>query len=1043
MLFFPKITRIKKIRQRIKEHPSWVVFFIGLILLVASLETGYGRSVWDKLAWPGFTVLVLGLALLLLLFGNHWLQPVYNSSQWAVDNWKISILLVTLTLLLLNIIDYVNTNYNKVAVSSVEVWSEDEEVGLGKEAVALQYRVSYNNIINKQFSLTTLGNFEGFQNARVRGQNVKLEGTDLILAEQRIKCSDILTPHPFPSLDTLGPPSGISGEALETQGSISDIEAPGNVSVGFLGETIDLPLRQLLPYIGYREIKIKVILTSQSSEVDNIRIVVEEDAVEGAGNKIWSVEGPNQDWPQLIKYLAYRIRFADDGVDNTMTEAQLALSLGNIAFEERDYAGAMGFYRLADSLQPDNAAIQIMLALTQYHLEDFAKASELLHTYISENETSISPTNFYLACVYAADGENLDKAQEIVDVFNNSLPETTATVEIAFEDEESPQTRMAELDKKSVVGPGRSLSINPDLSNLSYISNGLVYAADLTTTDDSTLSISDPTPLPPIKQTYSEIDAPRQIFTTKDGVYYLTREGRVYFSDKSSLKHTLVVSEVISIPISGVLAGEDSDSESIDLLYTGGVRQIFAKDDNLLLLVDRFGRVLRLQDRELQAVGESLNARQIFPDGNTLYILREDGIVGRTDMNGDLATFEQLVAAPNNQEIAAFSGVVYMLRANGKIWRYQENQDAERNLLIDGDTETKSIFAALQGLFILKNSGDVWLIRNPQNPTQDDFIKQELKSAHRVALAVAGSTLFALEEEDGGNLRPETYNVSLPSQEDSEEVEVQANETAVAATTTASAQAIEATQTIVAQPTVTAEAIAIATAAFEATATANIQATQMAITATASFQVAETAVAKTAEALAIAQVNDTATAIAQANANATATAEAIATAQANATATANDIVQSCEQTLEEKATIKAEWEKYIGELGCPISEENAVWQAFSKANVFWRASDQFVIAQNNDKKSWSIVDKNNEQEKLPDPGSDCPSEVESVPITGIDMRRLWCSEVFQSMIGTPIAAEQTVAFEEFERGLIFIIESKEPDEAFIFINGEEGYIKRP
>jgi len=53
--------------------------------------------------------------------------------------------------------------------------------------------------------------------------------------------------------------------------------------------------------------------------------------------------------------------------------------------------------------------------------------------------------------------------------------------------------------------------------------------------------------------------------------------------------------------------------------------------------------------------------------------------------------------------------------------------------------ETSQIFIAAQGLFVLKNNGAVWLIRNPQNPSQNDIQQLGMPAANAVNINVTGS----------------------------------------------------------------------------------------------------------------------------------------------------------------------------------------------------------------------------------------------------------------------------------------------------------------
>ncbi len=968
--------QMQDIWHRLKNNYWWIVFFVMLFFLALLVDWGHDfawlRDFITGTSYP-LTILVVCLALLFGIFADRWLQPIYIPLKWATEHWKILILLVTLALFLLNVMSYISTHYNKEGVFTVEVWSEDKD-GLKKDAVALQYRVSYNNSIAlEQFAPTTLPNL-------AQDPNVELVESSLILSGKTRSCrNDILNPHLFPVLsltpDISIPNSSKPDELSRERPKLSDIEPPANLSFTVLGETIEVPLRRILPYINYRKLKIKAILTSRSSSnMDNIRIIVES-----ADEKSWSVEGPAQDWPQLTKFLAYRIRFDD----NVTQPSLLALWLGNEAFEERDYVGALGFYRLADNLAPnDNVTprpIQIMLALTQYQLEKVAEAIKILDQYIQTAESIIPTTYLYRACLYA-ENNNPDKAQESIDIFKDSLPQPEKV--IAPPTQERDEVRAKMLNSKEVLGPGSIFSMNTQLQKSYYFSGTQVYTASLEISN--IITISNETRFP-----FGNMATPRQIFAIDNGAYYLTQDGKVYFFDDNPQNPKPIIKEAFYIDRANLILVNHTTTPNTDLLYTGGIHQIFPLDDTVLLMVDRFGRVLRYnrENKKLQAVGEFLNARQIFPDGNTLYLLSEDGRVGRTDLNGDFTTFEELVADSLNREITAFNNVLYILRENGNIWRYQEHQDEQRNLIIDTGTDTKSIFAAAQGLFILKDNGEVWLIRSSQNPTQADLIKQETtirENSSPVAISVADSTLFTVVHSSDNEevLQPEAYQISLSSEKNSEETETQTTEiVAIAATATASNDLykIEATQTIIAQSTQIAQTEAVATA----------------------------------------------------QANATATAETIATA----TAQANAIVRDCNHTLNERSEIRKVWVNYIGELGCSKAPVFGyfLWQRFENANVFWSANKRLYVIAKNDG-TWVSFSR----DSLNNQGS-CPTDhrVRS------GMSVLYCSTEGKNL-GEPEPEDDqddALTFQDFDRGLIWI--NERTSETFIFFGTNEGKFTGP
>jgi hypothetical protein len=696
--------------------------------------------------------------------------------MWAKIYWKISLPLVILISLLFCIL----SNANTWAFTSVEIWSEDE-LNISGEEIAMQFRGNLNAIGTTPLDVLMVS----VPSPPAAVTNAKSALQPLSLDD----CSQIM----------IGPKSFVSPGGREPLSlprlsrTQADVGTAGQISLGTAVSDLNVPVSGLTRFLirytapNYRELYAEIVPASRFSEAGYIRVIVT--ALDGSR---WTAEGSWQTLPQLINFLAYRIALdwkaeRTGQTSDLIKSDDLALTLGNQAFTARDFTAALAYYRLAEWFRADSAIIEIMLGLTQFRLSTTAISEEEAKTLRDKASRSfnqaftLEPNNPdlypYLACLHHWLGDGQLAEQRIND-FNATLGPDSP---------DAKQERIIELDKKPPLGPGRHISVFAHESgfDLYYISDdathfalNLPYDVPL---DDSYLSF----------ELLIAGEAPRQIFAMTSGAYYLTSDGLANFFRPGNPPQIIPIIDTDNLQFMRTPTGElilgMKPIEDSDLIYnTGGIRQIFAKDE-LLFLVDRFGRILRLRvvqtgtgglDVTLEAVAE-IDARQIFLDNtNTLYLLKEDGTVWRISdpLIGDLQTARQLVTDTDNREITASNGVIYMLRTNGNIWRYLDGEGIGGDLLkrIDEGVETSRIFIAPQGLLVLKNSGVMWLIRNPQNPGENDIEQLTIPTANRVAINVTGSNLIALERDETAGPVIEIYQnlLQMPTSDQIEQISV-------------------------------------------------------------------------------------------------------------------------------------------------------------------------------------------------------------------------------------------------------------------------------
>jgi tetratricopeptide (TPR) repeat protein len=750
------------------RYNFWVVIIILILIAVAFFsENGSGPpwwadfwqriKLWLTQIWETrpVTVTLVGILLFLFLFGIDWLRQLDNWLlrfwQWATSHRQIT---TTLGVLLIILIFYILANANTWAFTSVEVWSE-EKSGLSGNEIAVHFRGNLNAIGTTSFEALTV--------------SVPSSPAIVTSAKSNLKplslndCQQIL----------VGPKSFVAsgGRAPVSLPRLSRAEADngtaGQISLGTTLGNFNLPLQGLFRLIfsytspNYRELSAQIVPASRTSNPNAIRIIVT--AIDG--NR-WTVEGLQEQLPQLVNFLTYRIALdwkaqRTEQAADRVESADLALALGNQAFAARDFSAALAYYQLAEWFRADSAIIEVMLGLTQLQLSRSATGAEfeiLLDrasrafnqaAALDPNNTDLYP---YLACLYQLANNN-ETAEQQIEAFNKTL---------GPDNPDAKQERITELDKKPPLGPGRRLStfLNAETFDLYYISD-----------DAAQFALSLPYQNPEFGfQPITSGEAPRQIFAVADGAYYITADGLVNFFRPGSSTNPAEIIPVIDTTNLQLAVSPDGEltlgtfpletEPDLNVSQLGGVRQIFAEND-LLFLLDRFGRIVRLRVSPSGTGGlipvpqavNSADARQIFLDTNALYLLKEDGTIWRISepRTGNLQTARQLVADTDNREITAANGVVYILRTNGNIWRYRDGEGAEGDLLkrIDGGVETSRInIDAGQGLFVLKNSGATWLIRNPQDPGPNDIGKLNLPPANRAAIDIAGPNLISLERTE-------------------------------------------------------------------------------------------------------------------------------------------------------------------------------------------------------------------------------------------------------------------------------------------------------
>lgn len=976
--------------------PVLIIVVLGLLIAAGervvfpwlSRELGVFWA-WLATMWTTrpVTLVVIVLILMFLLFDHH---RLFKAWRWALTSWKF--LLVAIIVLLI-IVLYASP----VADRWVFVPAEVSVDGVEGQQVAIQFRGSLNSIGIIPFEEIDLTAMEPkfIDNALKTQTEIKL--TD---------CPTILTaPRSFRVLDTIPFTKSKVGINLDAGQQLSVSTVVGNVN---------LPLENLIRFFlvtfarGFREFRTQVIPTTGSN---HIQVVVNDDR----GEK-WTVEGPREDLPQLINFLAHRIKIddikgADDQPKFQAKNIDLAMALGNRAFDTRDFESALAYYRLAEWFDSRHVNSQIMLGLTNYQLSrltsgDTARSWRLSARRPFEQAIALSADSTdpnkniglypYPACLYAKlsddtlaanhldtlAADQLDTlATDRLDAFNTFI-QTQRLLEPGSE--EATQLRLAALGDKPPLGPGRYLALfkrpQENTFDLYFVSGQAIHYVRYDSITQPELMIQ-ATSIPPDDLRGGE---PLQVFAVDKGAYYLTRDGRVkFFEPPTSVANVIDYDELREPP------------------FAGGIRQLFAEDTQQgqhLFLVNQLGQIIRMPpghppqtgNEDTPVVTSSISdTRQIYLDGNNLFGLNNNGTVWQINnpFAGDLQEGALLVADIGNQEIAANGGVIYMRRANGSVWRHLVELDSEGaatdlQIVSQGATDLAQILIESgQGLFLLNQNGEVSLIRNPSAPSQEDLLSLDLEPANRRGIGVFGSNLVALEESESERWAPSLVSIPEP---------VTAEPTPVPTPT----------QTPTPEPSPVP-----ATATFTPSPTPDLTATAMA-----------------------------------------GEVQAIQTTQAQVTATVMTALERCPDGPQGEFSIV--WSRHQGRLGCPVQSEPIgglfALQQFDRGFMFWSDRlDRVISVIEGDEPSWSV----NGWSQFVGGGSICVGSFEPdlepgqfLPINAFGA--VWCENpAIRRAIGFGTAAERGLggAIQPFEGG--FILRDEDQSMVTVLFSDDQSYVR--
>jgi hypothetical protein len=513
-------------------------------------------GLWLSYRWRA---LILILLVSLFLTGPTWLQRLWQALRGL---WRWSIGHVTLAIALLAALlalgSYLAVNANAWTFGVVEVGV----AGLDANDIAIQFRGSLNAVGSPPFDKLPLSS----PGAPKKVNEVRVSLEPLSLSD----CPDILLgPDTF---ENEGQPISLrrpqSGDTPDSGGHTITL----STAVG----SLDLPLegffRSMLRLsANYREFNIQVIPAGQADELnvsnadadptapvdtETIRIIVND--TKGGS---WTVVGPRSDLPQLVNFLVIRMTLdllaqPADPISN----ARLALTLGNQAFDSRDFDSALAYYRLAESFERKNPVIQAALGITYYQLSALAPAGDrelrLRQARRALERGQLQPASLpYLACLQAA--LNDEAAANIsLRQFNETLSATSP---------EAVRERRAQLEppKHPALGPGRALSLSvnqpeataePTFDLYYFAGNQLYYYLNQPT--------QNPALQPTQVQSATLAASPRQIFAVQQGLYYVTQDGLVNFFRPGQGESRIIKETDLIIARSG---------------YTGGIRQIFVQ----------------------------------------------------------------------------------------------------------------------------------------------------------------------------------------------------------------------------------------------------------------------------------------------------------------------------------------------------------------------------------------------------------------------------------------------------------------------------------
>ena len=741
-------------RLKLLEKPC-VVRTIVLMLVIIWLSEKDGFEWWaDKIVkiqpilvtlgkFP-VTIGVLIISLILVLIIPEW--------RWFMARPVLS---VGIILLIIIFSFHVVSNYNLWAFRVVEVSVE----GLSEEDIVTQFRANLNLAGTSPLDVISITN---------PGDSAKvIEAKRTLQKLTPEQCPEILIgPNTFEELLRIDlPDRGTDPQALPKQ-DIPNIGDNSTVTLNMTVGSVSFPLEGLLRWPlrllspNFREFSIQVIHEDAHIDFpgadDDIRIIVMDNE-----HKPWTVTGSRHHLPQLVNFLINRMVLdLIVSPSEQISDVDLAQSLGNRAFKERDYPSALGYYLMAESYDLEDPTTQLALGLTLYRIsttvlqdkdDAYGFKENALQTLIRASQAPEGSVVLpYLACMQE------DKAEETFAKFNKTL---------APDSREATQERISQLAGfNPSLGPGREISVHVNEDGSSF---DLYYFSGSTNEKIRKRVYLITTEKPKLEEysSYSKFEAktltleqePRQIFAVKDGFFYLTNEGLVnFFRSGDHCDDENKRSETEVLKAQDLRLGED---------YTGGIRQILANNEYLFAL-GRFGQILRynyqvtpsdnpceyeLKKENLVEISQGQSdARQIFLEGNTLYVLKKDGIwrISQATLQEnklELTPEDLLVADTSIQEIAVSGGSVYLLRQDD-IRRYSDRYGVVEDFATGRNISAGRIVAAPYGLFVQQEDGHVDLISN-----EKEKIKS-FDSTTRIGIAAIELNLIELEQLPDGRL---------------------------------------------------------------------------------------------------------------------------------------------------------------------------------------------------------------------------------------------------------------------------------------------------
>lgn len=686
--------------QWLQHHPYVIGITIGLAITVVLIEKwlivawkwlgSQIRFYWPSLAAHPVALAGVGIALFYLFFGLQWLRSLDDSIRWLLSSIKRRPRLSAIVGSLLLLIGLWLANNHGMWVVLPFTMGQIEDTSLTGEKAAIQLIAELNQVgIGNPTPVLILwelreprtsdGSVTAHRSLPLEECDSILRGPGDFIASQRI---------PLPRV------------SIGSQGSRLDL---GNLSIG----TISIPSQIFTQFIlkmlptGYREF---------NGQIQESNGVLEISASSSNPPHAWRVAGPSNTFPEMTEYLALRMALdmnpeliKSTGLDTTPSDKDLAFAMGNQAFRLQQYPRAYAFFQLADQFAPLDEKVDTMLGLTYYHLaaqqasEDpsrFAAALQAMEAAVREDPNGDSSLlRPYLACLYHKAGME-DQAQVHRGIFTQYL------LRLEFQDFE---VRVDALKQLPLHGQGRHLAVSG--SDVIFVDEEgtIVGAAGLPLSTNLSLQNQNP----------------RQIEIYGDSkLLFISADGAV-------LSYDYQASNVGQTPI-----------PLVEGRTLSGVQQIATSGSNFgrtnLFLLNRYGEIYwcELEARTTSTnacpprrrlATDPMNARQILPMEDRLYILASDGAVWYTEVNVSGRAFSprQLTSPAQVQEISiASDGVLYLLYDNGTVRRYYEDgrPETEDLKLIDPGVGTAQIFPAGGYLYLLKSSGAVWRISNPRNP---------------------------------------------------------------------------------------------------------------------------------------------------------------------------------------------------------------------------------------------------------------------------------------------------------------------------------------